>query len=84
MNLLEPRVLVMRRSRIQFSIGSMMAGVAGLGVLTWLMIGLVRYGAGLFTFSPLYLVVTLPFLFSLSITFVVTLLQSHLDRRRRE
>jgi hypothetical protein len=52
MNLLEPRVLSMRRSRIQFSIGSTMAGVAGLGVLTWLMIGVVRYGAGLFTFSP--------------------------------
>jgi hypothetical protein len=84
MNFLEPRVLVMRRSRIRFTIGTMMIGIAVLGILSWLISGLVRYGAGLFRFSPLYLVVALPFLFSLFITFVVTLLQSHLDRRRRE
>jgi hypothetical protein len=62
----------------------MMIGIAVLGILSWLITGLVTYGAGLFRFSPLYLVVALPFLFSLFITFVVTLLQSHLDRRRRE
>jgi ABC-type antimicrobial peptide transport system permease subunit len=84
MNFREPRVLIMRRSRIRLTIGTMMVGIAVSGILSWLITGLVRYGAGLFRFSPLYLVVTFPFLFSFSITFVVTLLQLRRDRRRRE
>ena len=76
--------LNMPQSQIRFSIGSMMVAIAVLGILSWLITGLVRYGTRLFGYPPLYLVVTFPFLFTLFITLVVTLVQSCRERPRKE
>jgi hypothetical protein len=64
----------MQRSFARFTIGTMMGLIAVLGILSWLITGLVRYGTGLFGYPPLCLVVTFPFLFTLSITY-----RSHRD-----
>jgi hypothetical protein len=43
----------MQRSFARFTIGTMMGLIAVLGILSWLITGLVRYGTGLFGYPPL-------------------------------
>ena len=71
----------MQRFRLRFTIGSMMIAMAILGLLVWVVTGLMLNGAGWFSHPPLYLLIAYPFLFAACITFVVTLVQFRSERR---
>lgn len=73
----------MQRPRLRFTIASMMIGTAVVGIILWIIAGLVRDGTAWFRHPPLYLVVTFPFLFTLAVTFAVTFVELRRERRRR-
>jgi cytochrome c biogenesis protein CcdA len=61
-----------------------MFGTALLGILSWIIAGLVRDGTSWVRYPPLYLVVTFPFLFATSLTLAVSFFQGRFERRRQE
>jgi cytochrome c biogenesis protein CcdA len=63
---------------------SMMAVIALLGVLSWIIAGLIQHGMKWFRYPPLYLVVTFPILFSSAVTFAVAFFQGRVERGRHE
>jgi hypothetical protein len=52
-----------------------MLGMALLGILSWIVSGLIRDGTAWFAHPPLYFVIVTPFLFAAAITFLVTYVQ---------
>jgi hypothetical protein len=71
----------MRPARMRFTIGSMMVATAILGLLTWVITGLLTDGAAWFSHPPLYMVIAYPFLFAASLTLFVTIVQFRSERR---
>lgn len=71
----------MQRPRVRLTIGSMMVGMAIVGMLSWIITGLMQEGIAWISHPPLYLVFAAPFLFAASLTVAVTFVQFCCERR---
>ena len=73
----------MQRSQFRFTMASMMAGTAILGILSWIVAGLIKDGMPWLRHHTVLFLVTFPLFFSLFATFVVTFFQWYREGRRR-
>ena len=74
----------MQPSGFRFTLASMMVGTAILGILSWMITGLMHDGLPWFVRHAFIVLVVFPLLFSASMTLIVTVVQRHLDGRDRK